>query len=206
MLLLAIPRLPFGSHGLGCSNHSGLIIYLSNQFSYTIKYVILQSDLRDGQFIDVHGENRHPRFDNNNSTLKQFLSKLDPVLFSIIKDNTNVIITGDFNIDLQLINERVDIQKYVTHGLYLKITLPTRSAIYIASLIDQLYRKVTDPRHHVVSYITISNMSDHYLYFSILDIRKHVKHHPKYVIISNIFVVKLLTGTSWNNALFSDPK
>ena len=203
------------------------MIYLSDQFSYRIKNVIVRSDLWDGQFIDVHGENlrgkltigniyRPPRFNNNNSTFKQFLSELDPVLSSITKDNTNVIITGYFNIDLLQINDRVEIQKYfdlfVTRGLFPKITLPTRSAIYNALLIDQLYCKVTDPRQHIVSYLIKSNMSDHYPYFSILDILKHVKHKPKYVKISNMnensfsfFVVKLPTDLWTPVELFNDP-
>ena len=89
--LFAIPGYHMVHHGLGRSKHSGLVIYLSDQFSYTIKDVIIQSDLWDGQFIDVHGENlrakltigniyRPPPFNDNNSTLKQFLSELDPVL------------------------------------------------------------------------------------------------------------------------------
>ena len=83
--------------------------------------MIVWSDLWDSQFINVHGENLRensqsgiyigpPRF-NNNSTLKQFLSELDPLLSSIAKDNTNVIIAGDFNIDLLQINDRVEIKK-----------------------------------------------------------------------------------------------
>ena len=148
--------------------------------------------------------------------MKQFSSELDQVLSSITKGNTNVIIIADFNIDLLQLNDRVEIKKYfdlfVTLGLFPKIRLPTRPAIYNASLIDQLFCK--DPRQHV-SYIIKSNMSDHYPYFSILDILKHSKNKSKYVKISNMNensfslfcseIANRLVKTSWDNELYSDP-
>ena len=55
---------------------------------------------------------RPPRCNNNNSTLREFCQELNPVISNISKNNNDVVITGDFNIDLLQINERSEIQKY----------------------------------------------------------------------------------------------
>ena len=113
---------------------------------------------------------RPPRFNNNKTTLKKFLSELDPILSCITNDNTDVLITGDFNIDLHQINERTEIQKYFgfffTRGLFPKVTLPTRMAARNGSLIDQLFCKVKNPNQHIISCIIITDISDHFPYFS----------------------------------------
>ena len=70
------------------------------------------------------------------------------------KDSSNVIITGDFNIDLLQINERSEFQKYfdifVTHGMFPKITVPTRFSKSSAALIDQMFCKLKDPNEHLL--------------------------------------------------------
>ena len=77
----------------------------------------------DGQFVDVYGENlkgkitigniyRPPISNNSNVSLPKFISEIEPVLNKIAHENNCSIITGDFNIDLLQINERVEIQKY----------------------------------------------------------------------------------------------
>ena len=125
-----------------------MIIYLSDEFSYTVKDTSHGSQLWDGLFIDVYGESlcgnltigniyRPSRHNNNNNTVRQFCSELQPVVSNISKHNTNAIITGDFNIDLLQINERSEFQKYfdlfTTYVLFPSITLPTRSS---GTLID----------------------------------------------------------------------
>ena len=119
---------------------------------------------------------RPPRFNNNNTTLKKFLSELDPILSCITKDNTDVLITGDFNIDLLQINERTEIHKYfdlfVTRGLFPRITLPTRMAARNASLIDQLFCKVkkSQSTHHIMYH-----QNGHFRSFSIFQCSWHTK-------------------------------
>ena len=55
--LFNIPGYHLIHQGKICSQHSGLIIYLSNKFSYSVKDIEIRSDLWDGQFVDVYGEN-----------------------------------------------------------------------------------------------------------------------------------------------------
>ena len=104
---LNIPGYHLIHQGKTCSQHSGLIIYLSDKFSYSIKDIQVKSELWDEQFIDVHGENlkgkitigniyRPPRSNNNSVTLRKFISEINPVISNIAHENNCSIITGDF--------------------------------------------------------------------------------------------------------------
>ena len=55
--LFNIPGYQLRSHGKNGSVHSGLIIYLYDEYTYTVRNEQTMSDLWDGQFIDVCGEN-----------------------------------------------------------------------------------------------------------------------------------------------------
>ena len=225
-----IPGYHMIHHGKKCSQHSGLVINLSDEFSFTIKDIEIDSDLWDGQFVEVNGGNlngkltlgniyRPPRFDNSNTTLKTFLTELDPIISCITKDKADVLITGDFNINLLQINERTEIQKYfdlfVTRGLFPRVTLPTRMATKNASLIDQLFCKVKNPSQHIISCIIKTDISDHFPYFSVLDLLKKKNHQPKNVQINNndensfrMFyndVSHKFDQISWTRDLFNDP-
>ena len=195
--LFNIPGYHLIHRGKSYSNHSGLIIYLSDEFSYNVKDTLPGSQLWDGLFIDVYGESlcgnltigniyRPPRHNDNNNTVRQFCSELQPVISNISKHDSNAIITGDFNIDLLQINERSEFQKYfdlfTTNGLFPCITLPTRSS---ESLIDQIYCKLKDPKQLVFSCVIDTMISDHYPCFAIVDILKSRKHKPKFVQIHN---------------------
>ena len=166
--LFNIPGYHLTYQGKTCSQHSGLISYLLVKFSCSIKDIQVKSELWDEQFIDIYGENltgkitvgniyRPPRSNNNNVTLRKFISEIEPVISNIAHKNNCSIITGDFNIDLLQINEIVEIQKYfdlfVTQGFFPKITLPTQPSKYNASLIDQLFCKLNNPKQHLVSCI-----------------------------------------------------
>ena len=151
--------------------------------------------------------------------MKTFLTELNPIMACITKDKVDVLITGDFNIDLLQINERTEIQKYfdlfVTCGLFPRITLPTRMAAKNAYLIDQLFCKVKNPSQHIISCIIKTDVSDHFPYFSVLDIPKKINHQPINVQINNndensfrMFcndVSHKFDQISWTRDLFDDP-
>ena len=110
---------------------------------YSFKFRNLGNDscIWEGLFIDVMGHNLRkpltissiyrPLHDNNdNDNISKFLSELSPVLDILQNEISYAAIVGDFNINLQQINER---EKFVdffdlicTIGSYPKITLPTR--------------------------------------------------------------------------------
>ena len=150
-------------------------------------------------FIEVSGESlcdkiiigniyRPPRSNNNNKTIKQFCEELTPVISNISKNSCHIIITGDFNIDLLQINARSEFQKYfdlfVTHGLFPNITVPTRCCRSSSSLIDQMFCKLKELKHHLTSCVIKSCISDHFPYISVFDILKKSRHTPKFVKIN----------------------
>ena len=51
-----IPGYSLIHHGKIYSQHSGLIIYLCDEFSFTIMNIEINSDLWDGQFVEVMEE------------------------------------------------------------------------------------------------------------------------------------------------------
>ena len=132
---------------------------------------------------------RPPRHNNNNATIENFLNEITPVISNIAKNNCNIVISGDFNIDLLQINERVKYQKYfdafVTNSLFPLITLPTRESKHSSTLIDQIFCKLKNFSDLDSSGILKSNLSDHYPCFAILDICKKNKHKPKFITINN---------------------
>lgn len=143
--------------GKSCSECGGLLIYLHDSYSYKIKSVYKNSKLWEGLFIEVQGGNlnskivigniyRPPKHNNNNGTIENFISEITPIILNTAKSNSNIIINGDFNIDLIQINERAKFQKYfdlfVTNGLFPLITLPTRESKHNATLINKIFYKV----------------------------------------------------------------
>ena len=160
--LFDIPDYQLINQGKSCSSHSGLIIFLSNDYYYLIISSHNDSKLWDGMFIEVNGESLREKViigylykpphsnNNNNKTIKQFCQEIAPIISDVSNGSSNFIVTGDFNIDLLQINERSDFQKYfdifVTHGMFPKITVPTRSSKSNASLIDQMFCKRKDPK------------------------------------------------------------
>ena len=109
-----------------CSIHSGLIIYLRDEFSYGIKFMKFiqrDSELWYGLFVDIHGGNlngkltigniyRPPRNNNSNACVEKFLNELSSIISELCKNNNNTVITGDMNPYLLKIDEREKFQAY----------------------------------------------------------------------------------------------
>ena len=187
--------------GKSCSDCGGLMIYLSDLFSCNVKHVYNDnSSLWEGLFIEVQGGTleskliigniyRPPRHSNNNATIENFLTEITPVISNIAKNSCNIVVSGDFNIDLLQINDRVKYQKYfdvfLTNSLFPLITLPTRESKHSSTLIDQIFCKLKNFRDSDSSGILIRSLSDHYPCFALLDICKKKKHKPKFITINN---------------------
>ena len=195
-----IPGYHLVHSGKSSSECGGLNIYVSDTYSFSVKNVFRDSSLWEGLFIEVHGGPlesklvigniyRPPKYNNNNATVENFVNEITPIISSIAKSSCNIVISGDFNIDLLQINERVKYQKYfdmfVTNGLFPLITLPTREGKHSATLIDQIFCKVKNFTDIDSSGILKSSLSDHYPCLASLDICKKKQHKPKYVTINN---------------------
>ena len=206
------------------------MIYLNDLFSCNVKHVYNNSSLWEGLFIEVQGGTleskliigniyRPPRHNNNNATIENFLTEITPVISDIAKNSCNIVVSGDFNIDLLQINDRVKYQKYfdvfVTNSLFPLITLPTRESKHSSTLIDQIFCKLKNFRDLDSSGILISSLADHYPCFALLDICKKKNHKPKFITINNkneqalaSFCTEVETSLNkWqiNNDLMTDP-
>ena len=100
-----------------------LLIYLHDRYYFTIAGQYNHSDLRDGVSIEVQVESlewkltigniyRPPKYNDNNATIEIFSDEVSPLLASMGKKCSNVIVAGDFSIDLFWNNERKKYQKY----------------------------------------------------------------------------------------------
>ena len=91
----------------------------------------------------------------------------------MIENKKEVIITGDFNINLLKINEK-DIfceflKSFISHSYFPKITFPTRFSRTSRTLIDNFFCKLTRTTFDVTSGILIESFSDHQPYFIFLN-------------------------------------
>ena len=198
--LYQIPGYQLISQETKCSSHGGLAIYLSDEYTFKSLPLNIISDIWEGMFLEITGDNlkrkitlgnvyRPPRFNNRNETIQNFTNELKPVLENIGNKNSDILITGDFNIDLLKTLERERFQDYLdlfmSNGLFPQITLPTRFARKSCSLIDQTFYKSTDNHQPTFSGIIISQISDHLPYFTCLE-KKHKKSkNEKFIKVFN---------------------
>ena len=103
------------SQGKICSTHGGLITYVDENYLATSINVDNTSQIWEGQFIlvkDIECNNeivigniyRPPYGNNGKENIGTFISELDPVLSNLSNANRDMVITGDFNINLLHIN------------------------------------------------------------------------------------------------------
>ena len=165
-----------------CSAHGGVAIYLSDRFKFDI-LPMLQSDYWDGQFIAIseintgqlRGEekklviaNIYRPPSNNVECIDRFTEELSQ-FFHNLRNFKEVIITGDFNIDLLKCKENVHISSYldnlVVNSYLPRITFPTRLTHQHGTLIDNCFMKRSNIFQEVKAGILLKNISDHLPYF-----------------------------------------
>lgn len=184
--------------GKRCCGHGGLIIYLHEKYKYRVRNMYDSSSIWEGLFIDIEGADldkkvtlcniyRPPARNENNHIIESFITELSPIVESLSKENSTLIFAGDFNINLLLINEREKIQEYfdlfVCHGLFPKLTLPTRLSRYRGTLIDQIFVRTTMQDLNSSAGIFFSTVSDHLPCFSCLDILRPTRKQDKYITV-----------------------
>ena len=81
--------------------------------------------------------------------LREFLNELAPVVNSLDMLNHNVILAGDFKINLLKVNENLLYGEFLdllmSHSLNPQITLPTRFSTNNGTLIDNIFSKLFNP-------------------------------------------------------------
>ena len=121
--LLPIPGYKLIHQGSKCTRHGGLIIYLHEEYTYKLRNMYTQSDIWEGLFIDVSGQNlrrsitigniyKPPHNNNNNANIERFIEDISPTINTLQKENKYAAIVGDFNINLLQINEREKFEEF----------------------------------------------------------------------------------------------
>lgn len=177
------------------SKHGGLAIYILDHIEYErLDIVKSQSGTWEGMFvkIKVHGNTnltvgniyRPPRDLIENYT--SFTKELEQQLLAF---NGNVLIGGDFNLDLLKIHERQIFNDYfdtvLSCGYIPKITLPTRITNNSGTLIDNFFCKISNEFANTTAGILTYKLSDHQPIFICLDYLETSKKYPKYVKVNN---------------------
>ena len=176
--------------------HGGLFTYVKDEYKCSVRPTCHNSNIFEGLFIDVKSENlpkkitlgniyRPTKQNNSIAEVNNFMGEIIPIIDGLSKENSQLAISGDFNINLLEVNNRESYQDYLdlftTRALYPQITLPTRFSKHKATLIDQIFCKTRDENRAGKSAIILGKLSDHFAIFSCIDAFTCKKSHPKYV-------------------------
>ena len=149
------------TQGKTCGNKGGLEMYINSCFIYKIIMTLNQFDHWEGQFVKITGGGlskdmiigntyRPPRDLNEN--YMQFLNEFTSIISLIDKTNSDIIIAGDFNINLLKINEKNSVGEFfdmlMSNSLYPHITLPTRFSNNNGTLNDNLFCRIDKYAKH----------------------------------------------------------
>ena len=107
---------------------------------------------------------------NNSGNIKGFVSELEPILNDLGNANSEVLISGDYNINLLKINSEQHFSYFfdtmLAHSFFPKITFPTRvNKSSGATLIDNVFCKLSSRTLQTRAGILLDEISYHYPYF-----------------------------------------
>ena len=180
-----------------CSTHGGVVTYVDNTYDVTVRAQVNNSDIWDGLFLEISHENlknkiivgniyKPPKDNNNSANFKGFVSQLEPILSDLGDTNSEVLICGDYNINLLKVNSEPHFSYFfdtmLTHSFFPKITFPTRvNNSSGATLIDNIFCKLSPTTLQIKAGILLDEISDHYPYFISLDVCHNLNKPPRLV-------------------------
>ena len=95
----------------------------------------------------------------NPASRADWIHAFTAIIDNVVFESKELILLGDFNIDLQKSNSQWTYNRD-TYNLHQLIKLPTRVTQSSATLIDHIY--VSETRHAIETCVPISNIRDHY--------------------------------------------
>jgi hypothetical protein len=166
-----------------CSAHGGVAIYLNDQLNYRLLSVSSQSNTWDGMFLEIDNFSNANRSiiigniyrppHNNVANYRTFFDEMNEILHNFQRQKKEILIAGDFNLDLLKINENQHIKEYfdliMANGFLPKITLPTRLTHQGGTLIDNIFVKLSNHCVETTAGILLQQISDHQPCFLIFD-------------------------------------
>lgn len=177
--------------GKHCSNRAGLMTFIDDKFKCEL-YKSLMFATWEAHIIKVFegGLNKpiyicnlyRPPHDVIES-YATFINEISPLLHELNTKNFEVIMVGDFNINLLKINEKNIINDFfdlmMNYSFFPKITCSTRFTENTGTLIDHIFVK---SNYNIdVAGIMIKKFSDHQPYFCILDVVTQKTTSNKYI-------------------------
>lgn len=176
------------------SYKGGLLVYLNDKHEYSTKLTLDKYLNWEGQFIQVKKGaylakpvligNIYRRPLELNKDYQEFISEFTPILRKVHSANSDVALCGDYNVDLLKINERSVISDtfdmFSEYSYFPKMTLPTRLSRKNATLIDNIYCKLTENTIDTISGITSRKISDHQGCFTFIDNAISAEPNSKY--------------------------
>ena len=179
-----------------CSTHGGVVTYVDNTYEGTVRDQVNNSDIWDGLFLEISHENLtnkiivgniyKPPKDNNCVNVNGFVSQLEPILSDLGDTNAEVLICGDYNINLLKVNSEPHFSYFfdnmLTHSPSPKITFPTRvNNSSGATLIDNIFCKLSPNTLQIKAGILLDEISDHYPDFISFDVCHNLNKPPRHV-------------------------
>ena len=175
----------------------GVGFYINDALDFAILSTIVNDDLCDSLFVEfiiklpctyqtykiiLGNIYRPPRQSVENYS--DFITSLEQTLESF-QNVDNVILVGDFNIDLLKIHQNEHANSFfetlLSNGYIPTITQPTRITDYSKTLIDNCFIKCFDNSPVTNSAILLQNISDHQPYLTCFDYSIQTKPAPKFI-------------------------
>ena len=173
-----------------CSIHGGLVIYVRDEIQVTKVECIMNKLTYEGLAITIRTqENKKIKLINiyrpPRDNFYEFINDYVPTIFNQLENINEVIITGDFNLNLlNVINNR-KIGSFYDHmlnfHLFPTITFPTHFLENSCTLIDNIFTKLTPASQSLFSGILVSSMSDHFPTFISINLNLRKKQKPKFI-------------------------
>ena len=154
----------------------GLAILFKDNINYSLRTDLSfpphKHTLYDSIFIETKMKNTTKLIIGNiyrspgSTNITEFNNDLKNLLNKIKIENTKIIITGDFNINLLNINSHQQTADYldlwISEGFIPQLTLPTRVTLKSATLIDNIFSKSNNNDLIISKGILTTDISDHY--------------------------------------------
>ena len=156
------------------------MIYVDNKYKTEVKININRYEHCEGLLIEINGGclsktitigNIYRPPETTNDSVNVFIEELSYNVSSLENSNTQLILAGDFNINLLKLNENEVYSNFfdtlVSHSLYPQITHPTRFTRTNGTLIDNFFCKLSKYTLESTAGILTKQFSDHQPYFVI---------------------------------------
>ena len=174
----------------------GVALYLDKALQFRVrKNLNIISDVLESIFIEIDKSVMQTKenviigtiYRPPNTDMDQFLEQMTTILETVRKEKKLCYIMGDFNINLLNIQRHKPSNDFynLMESFYLfpLIIKPTRITEFSATLIDNIFTNNINTRKSL-SGLFLTDISDHFPIFTILEIKDDTQKHNKYTYVT----------------------